>query len=94
MDRLRCAKESDEWDMGDICLAQCNDPLAAISAVQDTALGNDNTAESSIRSWDPQEFGPLSFIPGIPASVPWGSDNLQYPWASLWDMLEYPGATF
>lgn len=98
MERLRLAKESDDWDVGDICLAQCNDPVAAISAVEDTIQGHnnddENVAESSTRhattNWEPLDFGSMSFLP---VSAPWGAtDDLQYPWASLWEMLEPPGS--
>jgi hypothetical protein len=96
MARLRQAKETDDWDMGDICLSQCNDSVAAVTAAHDmlqiSEVAIQPTQEAT--EWpDPliegQVFSTASFLP---MQNMWGyADDLQYPWANLWDIFEAPG---
>lgn len=84
--------------MGDICLAQCNDSIAAITAAHDMLQISEGqnllirepgeTREPLIEA---QEAGIPSFLS---TQNTWGfADDLQYPWANLWD-LEPQGSMY
>lgn len=39
MDRLRQVQEVDQWDLGDICLAQCEEPILRVTAPDHVDIG-------------------------------------------------------
>jgi hypothetical protein len=99
MTRLREAKETDNWDMGDICLAQCRDSVAAITAAQEIlarSAGQDQSItaleEMATSMMEEQDAGMRSFLQ---MQNGWGlGDDLQYPWVSLWDVFEQQGSSY
>lgn len=96
MTRLHQAKETDGWDLGDICIAQCKDSVTAITAAHDML----KISEGQVL--EPTETGESlteALEPGTPNFLPmqnnWErADDLQYPWANLWDMLEPQGSMY
>ena len=99
MTRLHQAKETDDWDMGDICLAQCNDSVAAITAAHDMLQISEGSSQLTRESverreslFEAQELGTPTFLP---MHNTWSfADDLQYPWANPWDMFEPPGSLY
>jgi hypothetical protein len=100
MSRLSQAKETDDWDIGDICLTQWNDSVTATFAAWNSRQGQKRSNSSSeerlarhlVSTWDAQESASPRFSP---LSAPWDlADDLTYPWATLLDVLEPSGMPF
>ncbi|KAB2579228.1 hypothetical protein DBV05_g2117 [Lasiodiplodia theobromae] len=94
--RLHRAKNQDQWDLADMFLKRCDEPISRITS--DSQMRNQESnaaqppavqaAEESQRldaQQEPPDFGLSSFSE---LNIPIGP--LDYPWESLWDMFEGP----
>jgi len=83
IERLQLAKEADDWDIGDICLAQCSEAVATITAAFGSSSASSNSpglaalmgqsiAGENLELYD---FGNLNFFPYLDLDV---ANDLQY----------------
>jgi hypothetical protein len=94
--RLLKAKESDNWDLADFCLAQCGDSISAVLSTRKNTVPGNGTSSPQQQS----ENGFRASLPEVPRledlELPlfqgsFGAvEGMQYPWSDLWDMFYEP----
>ncbi|KAL1648124.1 hypothetical protein SLS58_002451 [Diplodia intermedia] len=91
--RLHLAKIEDNWDLADMFIKRCDEPISRITALSDSTTRDQEvgTVPETQAAEESQQLGtqqePLEFgIRDYPDLNSFGP--LDYPWESLWDMLE------
>ncbi|KAL1631812.1 hypothetical protein SLS56_004333 [Neofusicoccum ribis] len=95
-ERLHLAKEQDNWDLADMFIKRCDEPISRITAISNPEARNQDVGDESARQ-DPEETRqqiviqePLDFGLSTYSELNIPIGPLDYPWESLWDMLEGP----
>lgn len=87
--RLNQAKETDDWDLADVCISQCGDSILAFLTGRSTTSNEE--ADDMSQSDAAGQFYDPSMLDHIALPLQWpntATDGLQYPWADLWDMFD------
>lgn len=105
--RLRAAREEQEWDLADIFLGQCDEPISRVTAAdalvhQFNSLQQDPAGASILATGnteDATDSGETdlhmeymnSLAPAQDLYFP--VETLGYPYETLWSMFDYPDLT-
>lgn len=96
--RLRAARDVDEWDLADIFLSQCDEPISRILSEKKTVSADEAIPEHATTGQDIAEtigtefemYSGLFRASDSDLGLPFSVESLGYPSETLWNMFDLP----
>lgn len=96
--RLRTARDVDEWDLADIFLSQCDEPISRLLSEKKTVSADEAIPERVTTGQDIAEtigtefemYSGLFRASDSDLGLPFSVESLGYPSETLWNMFDLP----
>ena len=90
---LEVARDVSKWDLADLCLKRCKDPITKVAMALGNASENSELprngeviSDEAVANAGAGEMMATSSVDDLFLSM----DSLNYPWETLWDSFEIP----
>lgn len=92
--RLRTARDVDEWDLADIFLSQCDEPISRILGHNEVQVSNESNHDHQAINLANQDssntdFGMYPELMNNDPGLPFPVESLGYPSETLWNMFDF-----